>query len=361
MAGIHRGIGAIGVIAVSLAACTHDPTAVGTPDLDVRMGKPVTPAPPSNITVMMIGRLPSTTTRSGAPIGFALTNGPTRAATRVVGSTRYANVPEYPFTWTAAEGISALAIPVQWYGWPFGVSDNGIIVGEVSPGTGNRAFSGAVGTSMSYLPVLPNTQHSGASSITADGICISGYNSTTDSVAHAVVWRNGALEEIGLGMAKGVSNDCLRVAGSSGGRAVVWQHVEGEWTVETLPFPHDTARSEATDISPNGEYVSGRRTQGKFSYAVVWRRTSGGWTAIDMPGKNVYAFGVDNSGRAVGNNAAGEPVVWTRQLDGTYTAQVLPPLDRSTQGWAASINELGQVAGRSKNRDGWQAVVWTIL
>jgi hypothetical protein len=49
-------------------------------------------------------------------------------------------------------------------------------------------------------------------------------------------------------------------------------------------------------------------------------------------------------------------VVWTPDSQGSYSAQVLPPLERSRNGWAAAINELGQVSGRS----GYKPVLWTL-
>ena len=360
---------AAALAAVAQLACTDNPTAVGSPDLSVREARPAAPPPPS-ITVISLGTLPNTVDASGAgAIAMALNNGATRADTRAAGYTAYGATRFQPFTWTQGTGMVPLDRGQSGYAWPYGLSDNGITVGEGGTTAGNRAFSVTAGGSMSYLPVLPNTTSSAATGISADGACISGSNSTSAG-GNAVLWRNGVEEVVAPGSATGVSNDCMVVSGNTGGHAAVWRNVAGTWTLEQLPSngagtttPNGSILySESTDISPNGEYVAGRRLDGKYSYAVVWRHTSSGWTPTDMPGKTVYAFGVDNSGRAVGHNSSSEPMVWTRGSDGTYMSQLLPPLERSTLGWPAAINELGQVSGRSRSRaDGWVPVIWTIL
>ena len=369
MRGNGSRILAAAVVAVAQLACTENPTAVGSPDLSVREARPAPPPPPS-ITVVSLGTLPYTVNTSGAsPIAMALNNGATRADTRAAGYTPYGTIRDHPFTWTQSTGMVPLDRGLSSYAWPYGLSDNGITVGEGGTSAGNRAFSVTAGGSMSYLPVLPNSTSSAATGISADGACISGSNSTSVG-GSAVLWRNGVQEVVGPGSATGVSNDCLVVSGDTGGRAAVWRNVAGTWTLEQLPSngagtttpSGSILYSESTDISPNGEYVAGRRLDGRYSYAVVWHHTSSGWTSTDMPGKTIYAFGVDNSGRAVGHNSSSEPMVWTRTSDGTYTAQLLPPLERSTLGWPAAINELGQVSGRSRSREfGWVPVIWTIL
>jgi uncharacterized membrane protein len=298
---------------------------------------------------------------------MAVNNGSSRATTRVAGYTHYGTTPEYPFTWTLSSGIAPLNVVADGYSWPYGVSDAGLIVGEFSNGTGNRAFVVTANGPMSYLQIPAGTTHSGASGISADGSCVSGYIINAQG-GFAVLWRNGVVEIIGPGSATGVTNDCLAVSGSAGGRAAVWRSNGSSWTLETLPSAGRgmAARnggrvySQGTDISPNGEYVSGRRVDSTTSYAVVWRRVDSEWVPRDMPGKTIYAFGVDNSGRAVGHSDSGEPMLWTRSTTGSYSAQVLPPLERSTQGWPAAINELGQVVGRSRTRLGWQPAIWTI-
>ena len=337
---------------ITQAACTGDPTAADSPDISLRMAKPSPPPPPSGITVTYLGSLPiSRGTYSAGSIGAALNNGSTRSTTRVAGHTAYGTTQEYPFTWTAQSGMVPLSVIDVGHSWPTGVSDNGLIVGEFSNGTGNRAFVVSAGAPMTYLPVPTGTNYAAASGISADGTCISGAVRTAAGF-HAVVWRNGVVEILGPGWATGVSNDCLSVSGNSAG-AVVWRNNSGAWTVDALPAQGST---ETTDISPNAEYVSGRRVSAGVSYAVVWHYSVGGWSATDMPGATMYAFGVSNLGRAVGNGAAGEPMVWTRDSNGAYSAQVLPPLERNNTGWAAAINELGQVSGRSGNK----AVLWTL-
>ena len=345
---------AAGIVAiVAQVSCTGDPTAVESPEISLRMGKPASPPPPSGITVTDLGSLPvSRGTPTGGPIGMALNNGSTRSATRVAGYTAYGTTINHPFEWTAQGGMVPLSVIEMGYSWPTGVSDNGLIVGEFSKATGNRAFVVSAGGPMTYLPVPAGTTYAAASGISADGTCISG-TVKTGGIYYAVLWRNGISETVGPGFAKGVSNDCLVVAGDAASGAVVWRNNSGAWTVETLPAQGST---ETTDISPNAEYVAGRRVSGGVSYAVVWHYISGGWISTDMPGATMYAFGVTNLGRAVGHSATGEPMVWTRDSNGSYSAQILPALGRNHNGWAAAINELGQVSGRS----GYKPVLWTL-
>jgi hypothetical protein len=181
------------------------------------------------------------------------------------------------------------------------------------------------------------------------------------------MWRNGVLDTLDRGSATGVSNDCTIVSGNFGSRAAVWRWNGSGWILEQLlsagkgqVMPTGgTLYSESTDISPNGLYVSGRRLNGDSSFAEVWRFNGTAWVPTDLPGGTPYAFGVDNSGRVIGHNAKGEPTLWTRSSTGTYTSQVLPSLSRSTGGWPAAINELGQISGRSTS-GGYVAILWTV-
>ena len=351
---------------LALVACAEPTAVTQNSDLTIRAGKPA--PPPSNITVQALGTLPYSGNMGSSAIGMSLNNGATRADTRVAGYTPYGTIKEFPFTWTSSSGMSPLAVIDNGYGWPMGVSDAGLIVGEMAIfGGGNRAFTVTAGGPMTYLPVPGDATYSRASGVSADGSCMSGYLGAGGR-GYAVVWINGVLDTLGSGSATGISNDCTTVSGISAGRAAVWRLAGGEWVSQVLPSAGKGSvtssggvlYSESTDISPNGEYVAGRRLDGKYTYAVVWRYVSGSWIVTDMPGSNFYAFGVDNSGRAVGNSSSGQPMLWTRTIDGTYTATVLPSVGRNTSGWAAAINELGQISGRSQSRDGSVAVMWTV-
>jgi len=330
----------------------------------VRAAKPVRP-PSSSITVVALGTLPYADTRRGDEgVALALNNGTSRSSTRIGGRTAYDTNRMHPFTWTQATGIAPLAVIESRPGWVQGVSDNGVMVGEINTSTGILPFVVTATGPMSYLPV-PSGSDGGATAISADGACISGWVSGGTS-NQAVIWRSGVLEILGPGMAKGIANDCVTVAGSSQDRAVTWQNAGGVWTVEVLPergpgsyFIGPVLNTQGMDISPSGEYVSGRRADSASARAVVWRRSTSGWVASDMPGSSEYALGVDNGGRAVGVSS-GTATVWNRGSTGAYTAQALPTLSRNTQSWANAINELGQVVGRSVDRHGTQPVMWTL-
>lgn len=353
--------------ALMLAACNEATAPEVKPDITPRYGKPS--ATPTNITLQLLGTLSSSSQGAGSPIGMALNNGASRAMTRVAGYTPYGSTLEHPFTWTLSSGTQPLQLIDPGYGWPTGVSDNGIIVGEMARfgGIGNRAFIVTADGPMSYLTIPTDATDSRASGISADGTCISGSFSSVAG-SFAVVWRSGILDTIAAGTTSGISNDCTVVSGYSARRAALWRWNGSDWILTPLPSAGkgsvtssgDTIYSETTDISPNGLYVAGVRRNGATSYAEVWRFNGSAWVATDMPGSTLYAFGVDNSGRAVGNNSKSEPVLWTRSSSGSYTAQVLPSSTRNTSGWAAAINELGQVSGRTRTNDGWRAAIWTV-
>src|SRR5688500_18269588 len=231
---------ALGVALLAIA-CTDTPTAVVPPDIALRMGKPVAPAP-SSITVMALGTLPySGTSSANYGIAAALSNGPSRSAIRVAGSTKYGTISEHPFTWTQASGMKPLAMIEPHVGWSFGISDAGLIVGETNTSLGLRAFKVTPDGPMTYLAVPSGTTKSGARGISADGSCISGWVKD-ETTYRAVVWRDGSLEILGNGIAEGVSSDCLTVAGFSAGRATIWQHVAGAWSADTLPSRGPGAR-----------------------------------------------------------------------------------------------------------------------
>ena len=357
-------VAAVVTVAFLTGACTSELSQATSPELSVRAGK--APSSPSSITVTALGSLPYSGRFASAPIAMALNNGATRSATRAAGYTMYGTTMEYPFTWTAASGIVPLDVIDEGHSWPAGVSDGGVIVGEFAKSGGpNYAFTVTAGGAMSYLPVPPGTTYSKATGITADGTCISGSIRQSDGW-HAVLWRASGIEIVAPGSASGVSNDCRVVSGSSTGvGAVVWRNISGSWEREVLPsagganLATSPRYSESEDISPSGEYVVGRRfATDSVTYASVWRFNGTAWTQTDIA-LDAFAFGVNNSGHIVGVNASGEPTLWRPGSNG-YTGKVLPPLERSTQGWAAAINELGQIAGRSRNRSGIQPVIWTV-
>jgi hypothetical protein len=226
----------LALAAISAAsACADNPTAVASSEPSLRAARPTHPSSPG-ITVRALGTLPYVNDGrlSSAPIAFALNNGASRSLTRVVGSTRYEMNPEHPFTWTEQTGIAPLAVVEPLRGWPFGVSDNGIIVGEINTSNGLRPFVVTAGGPMTYLPLPSGYTSGGASGISADGSCVSG-RASSGGASTAVVWRNGVVEILGPGSASGVSNDCLVVGGSSGGRAAIWEKSGTSWAMDTLP------------------------------------------------------------------------------------------------------------------------------
>jgi len=351
---------------VFIAAC-NESTAPDARDLTIREARPVSPPPPPpaaySISVVALGTLANSFKRGGqGGTGMGLNNGINRGATAVAGYTPYGSTTQYPFYWTLASGIVPLTSPAPTGGgWGNGVSDGGTVVGTIGIGGTNRAFVTTPSGPMTFLPTPAGAAYAEAYDITADGTCISG-TVTIGSASSAVLWRNGAMETITSGYANAVSSDCGTVVGTSSERATVWRWNGTTWLAEVLPTVGTSSRvsSAANDISPNGEYIAGQRKDSVVTYAVVWHRENGAWIATDMPGSSAFANGIANSGNAVGVNDKQEPIIWPRLSDGSYSWQLLPSLDRSTSGWAAKINELGQISGRGQTRSGSQPVLWTI-
>jgi probable HAF family extracellular repeat protein len=70
------------------------------------------------------------------------------------------------------------------------------------------------------LGTLPGGSRSGAYNINAAG-WIAGWSDDADGEAHAVVWRDGVIRDLGPGRAVGINNRG-QVVGSAASQAMLW-------------------------------------------------------------------------------------------------------------------------------------------
>jgi probable HAF family extracellular repeat protein len=145
-------------------------------------------------------------------------------------------------------------------------------------------------------------------------------------------------------------------------RACLWErNEEGQWTVT---FPAGDLRSTAHYINNSGQIVGNQYIDDTTSYACLWERKSGQWTAT-----NLQALAPDLYG-SIGYdiNGVGQVVGYAR-LAGTttgvgflYQNGVMRDLNSFLpvgSGWstlylASGINDQGQIAGQGYNTAGVQ-------
>ncbi|HEX6252095.1 MAG TPA: hypothetical protein VFZ56_11730 [Gemmatimonadaceae bacterium] len=316
------------------------------------------------------------TTLSPWAVGMALNTTAEPADVVVVGSSaRGCCEHYYPFSWTAGTGMRALQADAGvTAAWPFGVSNNGIVVGVLA-NVPSRAFWALEGGTTNELPVLTGSVSSEANGITSNGSAIVGSNSilrpgSSDTTTHLVVWRNrtSAPDSIGPGTADGISDNLTIIGGSLYG-VTVWTHDGTKWVASALPGP----ASRATGISRDGSRIVGYVATGTGNVALLWRRVGTGWERIELPAitttttkkrpfdssPSYMAMGVNNAGVAVGVNGS-SAVLW--YPDGSsYRARLMPESNRFGGSWAQAINDNNQVTGRVKPASGgWHAVLWTL-
>jgi probable HAF family extracellular repeat protein len=146
-------------------------------------------------------------------------------------------------------------------------------------------------------------------------------------------------------------NDAGTIVGSSTnaqgvGFAVRWVFQNRSW----VPTP--LAAGAATAINANGTILGYRGDQ-----ILVWENGSEYNVGA---GHFDYRAGINLSGTAVGNAAAGGPAAWVRSAN-TWTEYALP-LGTYVSAYPASINDAGVIVGAAHdvNRIQW-AVKWTLV
>lgn len=203
---------------------------------------------------------------------------------------------------------------------------------------------------------------------------IVGSSTTSSGEFHAVVWRDGTIEDLGTlggGSSEATAiDDQNRIVGSSLGadnryHAVMWQQVTTtdrrrrtsvRWRISELATPGDGPWAEARDINRAGTIV-GRYTVGQGfsaqfegSRGFIWR--GGALTTLDLtPG--VQARAINDQDQVVGAHSH------TLSTPGVFPAAFLwqngVGRDLGTLGgrssWAYDINNRAQVVGESGTAD----------
>ena len=224
------------------------------------------------------------------------------------------------FRWTANDGVVGLGGLRGGSGLSraFGISaDGSTIVGEsmwpTPPGTigwGPQAFSWTADTGMVGLGLLPGSNSTRATAVSANGSVIVGDNSFFSPVRRAFRWTaaEGMIEIArqangAFSIATDVSADGSVVVGTSDNEAFRWTATRGA----TFLGP----ATSAAGISANGSMVLGSTPNG----AGYWTEQEG-WTELGVPNTSALAAADDCSVVIVGHRgfAPMGTFVWTPAL-----------------------------------------------
>lgn len=200
--------------------------------------------------------------------------------TYVVGSSRSSSGRHEAFRWDAQNGMIGLGhLDATYTGrqsFAYGVSNNGIVVGE-SRGKGTReAFRWNNGT-MEGLGILPNMQFSIARAISADGSVIVGdsnYQSSGTSRTEAFRWdaTNGIA---GLGYLAGGSNFSRASSITSDGNVIVGSSQSSNGTTQVSRWENGVMTTSQTIAETHQRSEGVGVTQDGSTILVNARTTSG--------------------------------------------------------------------------------------
>jgi probable HAF family extracellular repeat protein len=219
-----------------------------------------------------------------------------------------------------------------------GVNDDGIVVGSTNVSFGSRPCR-------KDLPGLP-----------PPGNC-------PMSAVHAVIWKAGALFDIGTlpgdaaSEAFGINKHGAVVgfsSGPNGARGFLWTPTNGMQNLGTLPGGEF---SKAFGINDKG-LVVGSSGSSTGTRAVLWDPTIGIQDLGVFPGDTISeALGISNRGVVVGysRGATGTHAFLWSSGNGMSNLAALPGGSLTR---AVSLNEAGQVVGNSGDARGARAVVW---
>ena len=197
----------------------------------------------------------------------------------------------------------------------------------------------------------------GASSAQAvnDNGAIAGYSTTAGGIAHAVVWSNGQILDLGPGQATDI-NGSGTVVGFNGTRALLWAPRLGggyETPVDLGTLGGPSSRAEAINDAGQVTGESVVVTTGDYH---AYLRSGSLMSDIHpatgpLAGGTSYAFGMNGAGNVVGqwNGVTTQSFLWTP----AGGMQLLPTLG-GTQGVALDMNDNGQVVGWSDPAPGQQ-------
>jgi probable HAF family extracellular repeat protein len=266
---------------------------------------------------------------------------------QAVGSSGHPHGAEtHAFFWEPRGGIRDLGtLPGGDYSAAFAINDSGVVVGTSNTSTSMHAFSWTLGQGLRDLGTLAGATASSAFSINNAGQ-IAGA-----SGAHAALWTNGAIRDLGtLGGATSEAhgiNDAGAVVGvsdtSAGPHAFLWsQGVMRDLGV----LPGDT--SSRADHMNDGGMIVGASVGNAGIRAFFWTSETGMQPLGELPeGDYSEAFDVNNSGQVVGQVATHlgtRAFLWNKEkglTDLNEAVQNLPG-DVVLTG-ALSINDKGQI------------------
>jgi outer membrane biosynthesis protein TonB len=239
----------------------------------------------------------------------------------------------------------------------FGVSTAGIAVGRSFQSSGTQAFSWTVGGGLVGLPNLSGRNYCRSDSANDSGMVV-GTGSTTASGSGRlpVVWQNGVVSQLPLpsgqtlGDANGVNASGVAVGSVDGGssqRGVIYSG--GSAAIITQTTLNGSFFVTAFGVNNSGRVVGQGidPTNAARNVGIVYDIGSANAFEVGaLPGCNgALAFAVSNTGYVAGssmpNQGAGLPFIWSDA--GGIVA--IPLAAGTTEGSARGVNSVGWVVG----------------
>ena len=289
-----------------------------------------------------------------------------------------------PVPYRTAEPRRYAVVDLGGLGGPGGttaraLNDAGAVVGDSDTGGTRHAFRWISGT-MTDLGALPGGGRSTAAGINADGVIVgTAYRPTGEP--RAVIWRDGAIADLGLPRSHGLAiNDAGDVLALSTGPAGVTERVLWRARRVTVLGPETDQRAAEGELNNRGTVTLRLRdTPGS-----PWQ--AGTQQAGPQPGGTVYGYGhpgaataINNGGTVVGyaRGAHGRirpfaavplgehalpsefgPAPAAAALDGLATLRDLGTLG-GPDGAATAVNDRGVIAGYADTAAGQsRPVLW---
>ena len=238
----------------------------------------------------------------------------------------------------------------------YGVSDNGIAVGLAYDETNNPiAFRWTAAEGMSRLAVNRPDTYSRANGISRDGSTIFGWNDQEDGYRSGVIWQNGVAIDLTdndgnpIGEALAASSDGSVVVGANyGGSMEAWR-----WTAETGAQPIGVLAGMPAGIKGTQRSKVQPRPVGHGERADARLGAPDGF----FP-PQAYAFGVSDDGNVVVGRSGAYPfqsaVIWTPATGMQYLSDYATAHGVTIPaGWA--LLSANAVSADGKTIGGWGA------
>lgn len=240
------------------------------------------------------------------------------------------------------------------------------------PGFDRHAFLWQQGQ-VQDLGVLPGGSYSWGTDLNEAGqVC--GFADDATGVEHLILYRNGAVEDLGAptsgGEARGLNN-LGQIAGYSlaesfNPHALFWSDSTGfvDLTAATA-----ASKGLAEDLNDHTQVVGWSQQVpcggALWTRATLWTDPGTGWTATDLGTLAgvcySHAYDINEAGQIVGSsgNFTGTPVLWQKSSLGAWQIQSLGLLAGTTSGTAQAINNRGQIVGEAFGGGGvGRAFLW---